>query len=144
MKQLWVFRVSGGESFKLQVKGNPAMVHDGGNEVLLRSICTKKEAAALVVEMEAHGCRVTSHSTQETPEQSAERQNIMQVLGGERPFPCIRCPECAWFDPHLDSLCGAGLAKGNGWDDDAVTGSMSSEKFKEDFQECPLREAVTQ
>lgn len=143
MKQLWIFQVSQGDPFKIQVKGNPIMAHDG-RQSILRCLCTDEQATELVTEMESHGCKVSSHSAQETPEQTAERKNIMQVLGGDRPFPCTRCPECAWFDPHLDSLCGAGFAKGNGWDDDAVTGSMSNEKFKGDFEECPLRETAVQ
>jgi hypothetical protein len=142
-RKLWIFQVNGGEPFKLQPDGNPVMVHDGGRSIL-RCICTADQAEELEAEMKIHGCAVLPNCPSETPEQNAERKNIMQVVGGDRPFPCTRCPECAWFDPHLDSLCGAGFAKGNGWDDAAVEGSMSNEKFRDDFAACPLREGVTQ
>jgi len=142
-RQLWIFHVLGGETLRMNVKGNLPMHHDGDMSIL-RCLCTEEEAEGIKDEMERHGCRVKMNCPMETPEQNAERKNVMQVLGGDRPFPCLRCPECAWFDPHLDSLCGAGFAKGNGWDDDAVTGSMSNVKFQEDFKACPLREEQTQ
>lgn len=144
-RQLWIFRVSGGEPFKVRVRGNPMMTHDGSAEALLRAMCTQEEADILVAEMKTHGCTVTANCPSETAAQTTERKNIMQVLGGQRNFPSQRCPECTWFDPHLESLCGAGLAFGKpGWDDDAVEGSMSSEKFRKDFAACPLREEQTQ
>ena len=143
-RKLWIFRVTGGDSFRMQTKGNPVMHHDGDIS-LLRTLCTAQEADEVVAEMRRRGCTVLSNCPMETPEQNAERKNIMQVLGGDRNFPSPRCPECAWFDPHLDSLCGAGLAFGKpGWDDDAVTGSMSNVKFQEDFKACPFREEQTQ
>ncbi len=143
-KRLWIFRVSGGEPFRMPVAGNPPMVHDGGPEVVLRCVCTEAQADELEQAIAGLGCTVSHHCPMETPEQAQERRNIMQVLGHDRPFPCVRCPECAWFDPHIDSLCGAGLGRGEGWDDDAVTGSMSNAKFQDDFDACPLREEQTQ
>jgi hypothetical protein len=144
-RQLWIFRVSGGEPFRLDPKGNPPMVHDGGAEALLKCLCTEEQADELEAEMVRHGCTVSKNCPAETKEQKEERKNIMQVLGGERSFPCARCPECAWFDPHLESLCGAGLAFGKpGWDDAAVQGSMTSDKFRADFEACPLREGQIQ
>jgi len=144
-KKLWIFRVSGGEPFRLHPKGNLQMVHDGGVENLLKCLCTADQAEDLEAEMLKHGCTVFKNCPMETPEQKTERKNVMQVLGGERPFPCQRCPACAWFDPHLDSLCGAGLAFGKpGWEDDAIKGSMTSDKFKDDFEACPLREGQLQ
>ena len=139
-RKLWVFRVSGGESFKLQAKGNPPMVHDGAREAVLRSICTAEEADDLETQMVRRGSKVSKHCPMETQQQTVERKNVLQVLGGERNFPCERCPECAWFDPHLESLCGAGLAFGKAGYDDTIKGSMSSEKYREDFEACPLRE----
>ena len=143
MKQLWIFQVRNGEAFQAQVKGNPIMKHDGKLSIL-RCLCTKEEATELEETFRGHGCAVESNCPMETSEQNTERKNIMQVLGGTRPFPCLRCPECAWFDPHLDSLCGAGFAQGEGWDDDAIKGSMSSEKFRNDFTSCPIREQALQ
>jgi len=143
MKQLWIFQVRQGEPFELQVKGNPIMRHDGRVSIL-RCLCTEKEAEELKITMEGHQCAVTMNSPQETTEQKTERRNLLQVLGGERVFPSVSCPECAWFDPYIESLCGAGLAKGVGWEDAAIEGSMSNEKFREDFEDCPLREGAIQ
>lgn len=144
-KKLWIFRVSGGEPFRITPKGNPPMIHDGGAEGIVKCLCTEDQAAELEAEMASHGVSVSKHCPTETPEQKQERKDLLQVLGGERNFPCGRCPECAWFDPHLESLCGAGLAFGKpGWDAGTVKGSMASEKFRGDFAACPLREAQTQ
>lgn len=143
MRRLWVFQLWGGDSFRMQVKGNPVIAHDGRHSVL-RCLCTEEEADGIEAAMEKHGCKVTKNCPHETSQQSQERKNLLQVLGGERPFPSPKCPECAWFDPHLDSLCGAGFAPGQGWDDAAIQGSMTSTKYQEDFNACPLREEQIQ
>lgn len=141
MRQLWIFRVSGGEPFQIKVKGNPVMRHDGGSESILRTLCTDEQAAELEREMVTHGAQVRAHNPRETEEDKFERRNLLSFIGGDRNFPSPRCPECAWFDPHLVSLCGAGVAPGGeGWEDEAVTIAMDHPKFKEDFGQCPLRE----
>ena len=143
-REFWIFEVIGGESFDMQVKGNPVMRHDGKRSIL-RSLCTDEQAAELEEEMKGRGCRVKSNSPRETDEQREERDNVLAVLGGDRSFPCVRCPECAWFDPHVDGLCGAGLAHGHpGWDDPAVSAAITNDKFRADFETCPLREETTQ
>lgn len=144
-RKLWVFRVSGGDSFKMQIKGNPVMEHDGGPQSILRALCTEEQAGEVVEGMKAYGATAVGHCSSETLEQRKERKGLLQVLGGERNFPCQKCPECAWFDPHLESLCGAGFAFGKpGWDQDTVEGSLTSDKFREDYEECPLRKAPAQ
>lgn len=145
MKQLWIFRVSGGEPFQIQVEGNPPMNYDGRPEAILRTLCTEDQAMALEAEMLTHGCTVEASSPSETPDQKTRRQNIMQALGGDRVFPCPQCPSCAWFDPEIDSLCGAGFSHaGPGWEDVAVEGAMKNERYAADFAACPLREGQTQ
>jgi hypothetical protein len=141
-RKLWIYRVSGGSPFQLQVKGNPPMVHDGGAESVLRTLCTEEQARTLEEEMRSHGCTVSSNCPKETREQSGERKNLLSVLGAERPFPCARCPECAWFDPYIESMCGAGRGSGPGWDPAVRVGSLSSEKFRNDLDACPLKEAI--
>lgn len=144
-RKMWVFRVSGGRPFRIQPKGNPHMVHDGGAESLLKCLCTEEQAGQLEAQMAEHGCTVSKHCPTETAEQKEERKNLLEVLGGERNFPCPSCPMCAWFDPHIESLCGAGLAFGkSGWEDAAIQGAMTSEKFQADFEACPLREGQVQ
>jgi len=147
MKQLWTFRVSGGEPFRIAVQGNPHMVYDGRPESLLKCLCTHEQALALEAQMRSYGCDVDANSTQETEEQKKKRRNIMHVLGGERTFPCEKCPGCAWFDPEIDSLCGAGFSPmGNraGWEPEAIEGVMTNEKYAADFQACPLRDRAIQ
>ena len=147
MKQLWIFRVSGGEPFHLQVKGSPILKHDGGGDVVLQTMCTHSQAMVLEAEMRTHGCSVEANCPNESEEQKAKRQNIMHVLGGEQTFPSIKCPECAWFDPGIPSLCGAGfssLGDRKGWEDDALKGAMTNEKYAADFASCPIREENTQ
>ena len=143
MRQLWIFRVSGGEPFQLQVKGNPIMKYDGEPNAILRTLCTRAEAMNLEAEIAAKGCVVEASCPDESSEQKAKRKNIMHVLGGERTFPSIKCPECAWFDPTLDSLCGAGfstMGDRKDWDDDAMTGVMTNVKYAADFANCPIRD----
>lgn len=137
-RKLWVFRVSGGEPFKMQISGNPPMKHDGGAEALLRSLCTEEQARETEAQMKELGCRVVAHCPMETKEQAVERKNVLSVLGGERVFPCVKCPECSWFDPHIESLCGAGRGFGPGWEPDAILGASKNEKYVADLKACPL------
>jgi hypothetical protein len=140
-KYLYIFRVSGGKPFVLQVKGNPSMKYDGRPECLLRTLCTEEEANQLLTIMrEDFGCDVQCNDPLITPAQAEAKRNVMTVLGSDRPFPTKECPGCAWFDPELLSVCGAGLAQGQGWEDEAVRGALSSPRFQEDFNKCPLNE----
>jgi hypothetical protein len=119
------------------------MRHDGPGESILRALCTDEQARELESMMITYGGRVTAHGERETPEQTAERRNTLSLLGGERVFPCIKCPECAWFNPHLESLCGAGIAPGGeGWEDAVISTAMEMPKHRSDFEQCPLREGV--
>lgn len=138
-RDLWTFRVTGGLPFRLQIKGNRPMVHDGGAESILKSVCTKSQAVRVTHEMKEHyGCRAEMICNQMTPAQRRERKNSLQVLGGDRVFPSANCPGCSWFDTSLDSLCGAGLAKGEGWENEVVEGLRFQGKFEEDLAKCPL------
>lgn len=139
-RRLWIFRVSGGEPFELRAKGNPKMVHDGGAESLLRCVCTAEESKELQKQIRGNGCAVFAHCPSESKAQKTERRDLLQILGGERNFPCVRCPQCSWFDPHLESLCGAGVAHGKpGWDPDTIQASRTRDKFLKDLEGCPLR-----
>jgi len=145
MKQMWIFRVSGGEPFELTPKGNLPMRYEGQAETLLRCLCTQLEATVLENHMRSYGCEVEAHSPQETAEQKERRTNIMHALGGDRVFPCVRCPECAWFDPEIESLCGAGFSqKGPGWKPEAIEGVMTNPKYAADFQACPIKNRAIQ
>lgn len=140
-RKLWTFRVSGPEPFELRLKGNPVQRYDGGGETVLRGICTEAQAVSVVEEAKAQGIAVVANCPKETAGQAQERRNLLEVLGGDRPFPCPQCPSCAWFDPHIESLCGAGLAYGKpGWETEAVEGAMTSDRYRTDFETCPLRE----
>jgi len=141
MKQLWIFKVTGGDPFRLQVKGNPVLEHDGGANNVLQTMCTRPQALALEAEMQAKGARVEANCPSETAEQKEQRKNLLKVLGNDRVFPSAKCPECSWFDPMIVSLCGAGFSfSGPGWDDDTMKGVMSNEKYAADFESCPIRE----
>jgi hypothetical protein len=143
MRQLWIFRVSGGEPFELQVKGNPVMKYDGRPNSILRTLCTRAQAMALEAEIRSRDCTVEGNCPDESPAQKEKRQNIMHVLGGELTFPAVKCAECAWFDPGIPSLCGAGfstIGDRKGWDDDAMKGVMTNEKYAADFASCPIRD----
>lgn len=119
------------------------MKYDGQPNALLRTLCTRAQAMRLEAEISVKGCTVEASCPDENAEQKEMRKNIMHVLGGERTFPSVKCPECAWFDPRINSLCGAGfstMGDRKGWDDDAMKGVMESEKYADDFASCPIRD----
>ena len=138
-KQFWVFQVVGGKPFAIQIKGNPIQRHHGGSSVL-RSLCTDAEAKRVETEMETHGGKVTSHSPREDEETKEERANMLKIMGPDPVFPCELCPSCSWFDPYLPGLCGAGRAHNSDlkWEPEALVVMMEREKFKEDFDQCPI------
>jgi hypothetical protein len=141
-RRLWVFLVTGGTPFEMQVHGNPIMSHDGGRSIL-RSLCTDAQVADIEETMRRHGCSVTSSCPSESAEQRAERGHVLAIMGADRPFPTARCPECAWFDAQVESLCGAGVTpEGEGWDDSVVESAMATAKHRADFEACPLRQEV--
>jgi len=137
-RKMWVFLVAGGESFAVQTRGNPAMRHDGSRS-LLRCLCTDVEASVLEETMRRHGATVSRSCPDESAEQRSEREHVLSLLGDGRPFPCTRCPECAWFDPHVEGLCGAGLAGAPGWTADAIASAKRIGRHHEDFKSCPLQ-----
>ncbi|TFH64299.1 MAG: hypothetical protein E4G90_08380 [Gemmatimonadales bacterium] len=106
----------------------------------MRSLCTDAEAKRVVTEMESHGGKIVAHSPREEEESKEERTNLLKIMGDNPVFPCELCPECAWFDPHLPGLCGAGRAYNSDlkWEPEALTAMMEKEKFKEDFDLCPI------
>lgn len=141
MKQLWIFHVTQGGSFDLQVKGNPVMSHDG-RQSILKCLCTLDQARKLEEKMKSFGCGVQSKCPSETKEQREERDNLFAILGDEQSFPCKRCPECAWFDPYLEGLCGAGFSskmRTPRWEDDVIEERLGGEKHLADWDVCPLR-----
>ena len=123
------------------------MKYDGHPQAILQTLCTRVEAMVLEAEMRLKGCTVEANCPDENAEQKAMRKNVMHLLGGDKTFPCEKCPGCAWFDPTINSLCGAGfstMGDRQGWDDDAMKGVMASEKYTADFARCPIREGVLQ
>jgi len=141
-KQFWIFTVTGGEPFKIQIKGNPTQSHHGGTSVL-RAIMLDEHVPALEVELRSHGGHVQSNSPREDEETKAERSNMLSVLGEDTVFPCIQCPECAWFDPYLPGMCGVGQGHvpESHWDVQAIQERMTVPKYAEDQARCPLLNA---
>lgn len=140
-RKLWIFLVVGGESFAVQVQGNPVMRHEGGRS-LLRCLCSDAQADDLERTMREHGADVTRNCPSETAGQRREREHVLAVLGEGRPFPTPRCPSCAWLDVQLASLCGAGLARGEGWEEPVVKEAFLRDKFGADYHACPLLPAA--
>jgi hypothetical protein len=140
MKRLWTFHVRNGDPFQLTVKGNPPVVHDG-KQSLLKCLCTQDQAEDLETEMRSHGCTVKSNLPHETEEQREQREHILHVLGDSDSFPCVRCPECAWFDPFTEGLCGAGMSsrdRGFSWEGEVIQERLTDLKFLADWKDCPL------
>ena len=142
-KYVHTFKVSGGTGFTILVDGNPRLEYDGRYMELLRVLCTPLEARQLATLMrQEYGCTVDYKNPEINSEQKQEKQNVLSILGEDKPLPCSNCLECSWFDPHLDSLCGAGAAKGQGWDSEALQATVLQVKFAEDLKKCPLRPTV--
>ena len=141
MKQLWTFHVTQGDTFDLQVKGNPVMRHDG-RQSILKCLCTEEQARELEEKMKSFGCGVEANCPRETSEQREERAQLLALMGDGRSFPCEKCPECAWFDPFIEGLCGAGFSsklRTPSWEDEVIEERLSDDKFRADWDACPLR-----
>lgn len=139
-RYLWIFSVTGGEPFRIQVQGNPAMVHKGTRSVL-RCLCTDSQADELVAKMREHGGKIVTNSPRETPEQRVERNNVFAVLGPDTVWPTNQCPQCAWLDPEVPGLCGAGMLRWKGfegWDREIILERLAIDKFETDRESCPL------
>lgn len=139
-RALWIFAVTSGRPFALKVKGNPMMKHDGRRSVL-RCLCTDEEAKTLIAEMETYECRVVANSPREDAEQKAKRQNLFAILGQDVIWPTQKCPGCAWLDPEVEGMCGAGMLRWKGfqgWGDEAIQERLTVDRFATDFFHCPL------
>lgn len=142
MKQLWTFHVRQGESFAIQVKGNPVMRHDG-KVSLLKCLCTEQEAETLEKEMIGHGCQVEKHCPHEDAKQKEQREHVLSFMGDGRSFPCEKCPECSWFDPSIEGLCGAGMfTNDSAWENKTIEQQLSDKKFRQDWETCPLNTKI--
>lgn len=139
-RYFWVFEVRGGKPVNVQPRGNPVMRHDGASS-LLRCLCTDAESEQLKVAFEAVGASVKKHSPRETTDQTAERQNLLAVFSGEQVWPTAQCPRCAWLDPQVAGLCGAGLVDRDlpGWGPVVIKSRLLQERPSLDYETCPLR-----
>jgi len=138
-KQFWVFNVVGGKSFALKVKGNPIQRHDGGRSIM-RVLCSDPEAQTVLDTIESHGGVAKAHSPRESEEQKELRSNMLKIMGDNPVFPCEKCPSCAWLDPYLPGLCGAGRAYDSvlSWEPEVLAGMLEEPKHKKDYDECPI------
>jgi hypothetical protein len=139
-RYLWIFSVVGGESFVIQPKGNPRMKHDGTRSVL-RCLCTDAQAEELTATIKGHGGKVVTNSPRESPEQRVERNNVFAVLGPDVVWPTNQCPQCAWLDPTIPGMCGAGMLRWKGfegWDRETILERLAVDKFETDRESCPL------
>lgn len=90
---------------------------------------------------EAEGASVRTNSPRESAEQTAERENIFAVIGGDQAWPTTKCPKCSWFDHHVEGRCGAGMLTWKdypGWGQEIVQIKRREESFARDYDACPL------
>jgi hypothetical protein len=138
-KEFWVFTITGGKRFALNVKGNPTQTHDGGTTVM-RFLCSAGEAESTFGIIEKYGGKVKSHNPRESEEQKEMRANMLSISGDDAVFPCELCPKCSWFDPYLPGLCGAGRAYNSvlSWEPKVLESMLEEPKHKKDYDACPI------
>ena len=139
-KHLWIFVVVGGDSFRIQIKGNPAQCHDGSRSVI-RAIISDSMAPDVEQELASHGGTVTlKNSPREEEDAKKARQNLLNVMSENPVLPSERCPNCSWFDPYLKGYCGAGRGYDaqERWEDVVFNEQMKARDFKQDFDDCPI------
>lgn len=131
---LWNFLITGLGDFKIQVVGNPSLVHTGSMSTTTLFLT---EAQAFEVEqvIKRIGHTVVRRRlAEQTPEQRDER---LAVLGSEDTvFPCAVCPSCYWFDPTLaKGVCGR-----VGWPASSVQASFDAHEAARAADEaCPVK-----
>jgi hypothetical protein len=141
-RQYWVFKVTGGQDFDFQIKGNPIMKYRTPMS-LLKAICTESQAETAAEILREQGCKVEFHTPSETEDQKVERKSVFAILGDGVTFPSVKCPECPWLDPHIEGFCGAGFAQqGKGWDKDAIRERLRVVEYRKAWKECPLLEDI--
>ena len=129
--RLWLRK---GKPFTLQMKGNPAVEHDGGTTVVHLALTDDQAEAvkALVIQYEAE-CDLIPHERQ-TAEQQEERQTLLGMQRGDRVWPSAACPTCAWFDPLLEGEpCGRA-----GWAPEAIAVFEGTAGPLADLRACPV------
>lgn len=116
------------------------MRHDGTHSVL-RCLCTDEAAETIKAQLEQGGRSVRANSPRETAEQTAERNNLFAVFGGDDAvWPSAKCPTCTWFDPLVEGRCGAGRVSSDlpGWGPETIEVRRRDERAERDYAECPL------
>lgn len=131
---LYRFSVSNGQSFDLQLPGNPGVSHGGGMSVF-SLVVTEDEISQLVDTIKSFGCQVEVFPPNlQTPEQETERLALLGIGREDVVWPSASCPECAWFDPLLSGdPCGR-----VGWPPETITAFSTNPKPQQDASQCPV------
>jgi len=132
--RLWTFRVVGGESFQLSLEGNPSVVHEGRTSVfhlLLADVSVNR----FVDYLKQYGGQVEVWPMEgQSLEQKEERDLLMGKDHEEEVYPCVRCPECFWFELRGEDHCGV-----TAWPSETVEAALAhNQKASKDLVECPL------
>lgn len=133
MKRFWIFVVTGGEPFEIEIKGNPRQIHDGQRSIL-RALITDEQAPEVEERIRSYGATVMTNSPREDDQAKEERRNLLNLSEQENTLPCARCLECSYFDTSLVGLCGAGrgFEPGESWDPVVLKNAS-----KQDLELCP-------
>lgn len=128
----WTFHLRGGNPVHIKLGGNPERSHDGRLSIW-HVMVSDKIALYLEQFLQHQGIQVNAHAEVEGAEQEAER-DMIRSLSEDRVYRTIKCLECAFLDPALESGCGY-----EGWDEQNITFLLSALlKAREDVQACPV------
>lgn len=131
--RLWTFEVRGGRLNTFQIPGNPRIPHTGYS--LFHWHMNAPTAVSFAKDLEQRGYQVSYFPMEdENEEQLEERAKLTEQT--DRVWPCIKCPECFWFDPRQDDPC---LYTGD-WKDTREAIMVWWLKGREDLDACPVLE----
>ena len=77
IKRVWTFEIRG-STFQLDAQGNPPLRHNSPGLTLWKMVGTVEQADAVEAAIREAGARVRRYSEDQSPEQEAER---LQLLG---------------------------------------------------------------
>lgn len=136
-QRLWTIQVTGSSPFMFQAPGNPVVEHQGGITVV-HLVLSQPEVGKIKLMAAEAGLKIKAWPMEgETPEQTRQREQFVDLGQGEPRWAHPECPACPWFDPidHHDP-CGLKHLPG----ESVATLMETSEVHQKAVDACPERQ----
>ena len=130
-KKVRTITVEGNFPFRMALKGNMPLEHEGGTSVF-HPVLTEGQLKELMRSMEETGCTVSSTTKDESDEQKQMRSRQMGTL--QVVYECERCPSCTFLSYKGDPC---GLLS---FEREEVQALLQTERGVRDLGECPVRD----